>query len=589
MAEQFSDQALSIDPSFVEAMFIKAVCASKRGDYPVAARLLDKVLAEDPEAFEAIMWRCVAARKMGDFDLAVSLANRAVAMDPNNFQVQNNLGVVLLSAGRLQEALAPLVRSLELNGDFAPTHQNMGLVLWNLGRLQDSATAFARAVELDPTMLMSVNGLSAIYLELRDLPNSIKFAKRSIKLQPNQSDAYFTLAQGLFERGDLTESEEAFRKGMELDPQGQNASAVGFRYQQLGQLEKANEWYRKDIEMHPGQGKSYNALVHNIRVSETDRPLVEQMLEVMRQPRIPVREQTELAWALGKALEDLKEYPESIQHYELANGLEFQNKTSKLGFDPRSYREAKDKIIRTFDAETIERERTKGNPSEIPIFVVGQMRSGTTLVETILSRHPMVAPAGEQPFWSGQWSRIVTEGPEKLADEYLEVLKKYGAEGQHVTDKMPRNYEVVGPMHIAFPNARFIHMSRNAADTCLSIYTTPNKAFVEFANNKANIATAYREYLRLADHWQKVIPADRFLDVSYEDLVSNQDTITRQIVEFCGLPWDDACLTPEKADRSVTTPSIWQVRQPLYTNSIARWKRFEPWIPEFVELLSEGR
>jgi hypothetical protein len=221
------------------------------------------------------------------------------------------------------------------------------------------------------------------------------------------------------------------------------------------------------------------------------------------------------------------------------------------------------------------------------------IRSGTSLVEQILSAHPAVVGAGELLYWFQNAPALVSRtagsiNPQTLGETqsgYRDLLRGIGPDARRVTDKMPHNYMFVGEIHAAFPKVRFIHCRRHPVDNCLSIYMTPYQAPLDFAHDKGNITFVYREYQRLVAHWQSVIPADRWLDVDYEELVADPEPTTRQMVEFMGLPWDDACLRPEDNERAVKTPSMWQVRQPVYRTSTERWRKYEPWLGEFRELL----
>ena len=171
-----------------------------------------------------------------------------------------------------------------------------------------------------------------------------------------------------------------------------------------------------------------------------------------------------------------------------------------------------------------------------------------------------------------------------LAATYLAELEQIAPGNARVTDKMPANYVMVGLIHWLLPNARIIHCRRNAIDTCLSIWMTPNITSAGFRHDRKSLVSSYREYLRIMDHWRRVIPENRFLDVEYEDLVANREAVTRKMVSFCGLDWDDACLSHEKNERAVRTPSLWQARQPVYNTSVEKRKQFEPWLGEFATL-----
>jgi hypothetical protein len=221
------------------------------------------------------------------------------------------------------------------------------------------------------------------------------------------------------------------------------------------------------------------------------------------------------------------------------------------------------------------------------------MRSGTTLAEQILSCHPKVWPAGEQSFWLHNYHRswkvpqkqIVPARAAALGGEYVQMLQKLSGGAERVTDKMPDNYLVAGLVHLALPNARIIHMRRLPVDTAVSIWMTPNALTSTGGHQKDNIVFAIKESMRLIAHLREVLPPDRFLEVDYEDLVTDFEQVAREMVDFCGLPWDDACFQPQENKKVVQTPSTWQVRQSIYRSSVERWRNFQPWLGEFADLI----
>jgi hypothetical protein len=221
------------------------------------------------------------------------------------------------------------------------------------------------------------------------------------------------------------------------------------------------------------------------------------------------------------------------------------------------------------------------------------IRSGTTLMEHVLSCHPEVGAAGEQAYWATNDAKIVDyrEGSidewtlKSNAHAYLHLIQEVAGDHPKITDKNPANVLTLGLIHVAFPNARIIHMIRNPVDTMLSIWMTAIRNPPPFACDKDNIVFAYKQYLRAMEHWRSVLPADRLLEVHYEDLVSNQEHETRRVLDFLGLAWNEACGIPEKSARVVKTPSLWQVRQKIHTGSMNKWKDYEPWLGPFKEFL----
>jgi hypothetical protein len=220
------------------------------------------------------------------------------------------------------------------------------------------------------------------------------------------------------------------------------------------------------------------------------------------------------------------------------------------------------------------------------------MRSGTTLVEQILSNHPEVAAGGELKFWLRHYGDAVDLRNEtfdlprcaEILAAYLDELSDIGPLCRLVTDKLPDNYRHLGLLNMLFPNARIIHCSRNPIDTCLSIYSQPFQQAPAYAHDKDDLAFAYREYMRFMDHWVATIPQDRIMTVSYERLVQDQEAMTRQILGFCDLEWHDACMSPESNRRPIHTSSHWQARQPVYRSSVERWRNYEPWLGALRDL-----
>ncbi len=220
-------------------------------------------------------------------------------------------------------------------------------------------------------------------------------------------------------------------------------------------------------------------------------------------------------------------------------------------------------------------------------------RSGTTLVEQIVSMHPEVGAGGELHFWNqrgAEWHRSGADEDAflaKAAADYLGVLRAIAPTAARVTDKMPFNFLWAGLIHVAFPRAVFIHCRRAAIDTALSIHQTHFHPSMPFPTGGAELVAYFRGYQRLIDHWRSVLPADRFIEVDYEDLTRAPEPVIRRIIAACGLAWHDSCLRPESNPRAVNTPSKWQARQPIYRTSVARWRHYEPWLGPLRRLVDD--
>jgi hypothetical protein len=248
-------------------------------------------------------------------------------------------------------------------------------------------------------------------------------------------------------------------------------------------------------------------------------------------------------------------------------------------------------LIERFTSDFFARHARGGGSDETPILVLGMPRSGTTLTERIVSSHRSVAGGGELAFWNlkgAVWvdadAGSLAGAAEEIRADYLRVLRGIGPDALRVTDKMTFNFLWIGLVHLLFPSARFIHCRRNAIDTCLSIYTRQFGDNWLFASDRGDLAFYYRQYLRLMEHWRAVIPSNRLLEVDYEDTTDAPEETARNLVAFCGLEWDPACLRPESNPDAVKTASRWQARQPIYRSSVERWRNYEPWLGELREL-----
>jgi len=301
--------------------------------------------------------------------------------------------------------------------------------------------------------------------------------------------------------------------------------------------------------------------------------------------------------AIGKAAEDLGDYALAMQHFDAADEV----RRGTVRFDSAAFSTEVDRQIARCTPEWIARAPELGSSDATPVLIIGMPRSGTTLVEQIVSMHPEVGAGAELHFWNqrgAEWHRsdaagnetafVVSEFLAKAAADYLGVLRAIAPKAARVTDKMPFNFLWAGLIHMAFPRSVIIHCRRAAIDTALSVHQTHFRPGLAFPTGGAELVAYFRDYQRLIDHWRSVLPADRFVEVDYEDLTRAPEPVVRRIIAACGLAWDDACLRPECNPRAVNTPSKWQARQPIYRTSIARWRRYEPWLGPLRALVDDG-
>jgi tetratricopeptide (TPR) repeat protein len=365
-------------------------------------------------------------------------------------------------------------------------------------------------------------------------------------------------------------------------------------------MDAAANAYARAVELDPTTMDAWRARV-DMRKFEPGDPDIARLETVFKSGRLTPAQRMTACFALGKIYEDVGQYNRAFWCFQEGNRL----KRNTISFNINNVIQQHNEIRRTFDASLLERQRDLGEPDATPIFILGMPRSGTTLAEQILASHPDVFGAGElydlskicgetarEHGLQGPYPRwvpdLTPEAMRALGRRYVDRIRAGRPDRAHITDKMPSNYRFVGLIRLLLPNAKIIHMRRHPADTCLSCYT---KLFAESQNHTydlTELGRSYRAYEELMAHWRAVLPPDGMLEVQYERLVADPRTQIQRLLDFCGLPWADACLQFHRTKRGVSTASVSQVRRPLYTSSVQRWRRFADHLNPLFDALAAG-
>ncbi len=514
-AEALVRTVLEQEPQNPQAMLLLGVGYAKKGLTKEARSLLEAVAAADQTSFFARLWLSILAKGEGRIEEAIRWAREAVDRNPTGPMVQNQLGFCYLEARQFELALGCFQQAARAAPQVAIIRTGMAKALQGLGRHSEAIEVLKQASEIEPNSAEILTELIEAYGAKLDGRNALRYARRLVEVAPDSGSAHVGLARTLIEENLVGEAEEHARKAMELlRDDGPALAALGSVLEALGRIDEANDQFRRSIELIPRQEFAYFGLTHCHKIMEGERPLVEQMSKLAMEAPLPDRQAMYLRYALGKALDDLGDYQAAMSHYDEANRLAYALNFGTAIFNRQRHVATNDAIIRTFNRGTLNRHGSAGSSSDLPILVVGMMRSGTTLTEQILSCHPEVGAAGEQRFWVDQLGESLTNDGASLssarlrqwADEYCALLQRIAPDRKHVVDKNPGNFATVGLIHAALPQARIIHVKRHPVDTCLSIYATPNRSRIDWTNNKENIVFAYQEYLRLMEHWRSTMP-----------------------------------------------------------------------------------
>lgn len=502
------------------------------------------------------------------FAEAIAQLERVVALDPNSGAANNALGLAYLGQRRATEAIEAFQRAAVGEAMAAPIYHNLGLALQMADRAPQAMEAFRRAIELDPRHLPNYLALGQLLLQHALAEEAIQSFREGLVHQPRSIPLLLGLAKAYAVGRDLVGAERTFRKALAYDTGA--AAPYGVWLQEEGRREEALAQFEMALKANPVQGFAYYELVQAGRVSPDDDGMRKRLRTLAEEKRLPPIERMYLRYALGKLHESRKEFAESMTSYDQANALAFELHKAGKPFGLVAHRE--------FPKIELP------SRSEKPILIVGMIRSGTTLLEQMLSAHSEIGAAGELRFWMEAAQRPITGD---VALRYLEELERAAPDGPRVTDKMPLNFNHLGLVHAACPNAKILHLRRNPVDTCLSIWTTYFGSGPSFAYCKEHIVAYYRHYLATMEHWRSVLSSENLFELDYETLVASPEETMRTVLAFLNLPWEEACLHPEGNRSSINTPSRWQARQPVHGASVERWRRVEPWLGAFSELISD--
>jgi tetratricopeptide (TPR) repeat protein len=584
-------RALAIKPDYAEVHNNLGNALLDLGRVEQAIASHQRALEIKPDFAEAHSNLGSALLEFGRLEQAVASFRRALSIRPDYAKVHNNLGNALLHLGQAQEAEASCRRALSLKPEFAEAHSNLGNALLDLGRLEEAAASYRRALQIRPDFAEVHNNLGHVLRGLARFDEAIAHYRRALEIKPEYAEAHNNLGAALRLQGRTEEAEASCRKALELNPNSATAIAtLAEAHADRGEFAAAEELFRRAISLQPNLVEAWVGLARVRKMTPEDAPWLSGAQRLAQRPLRP-REAISLRYAMGKYFDDVRDFDQAFLHYQRANEL---TKLHGSRHDRQRLTQTIDELIQFYDRDWLQRARTGGVASKRPVFIVGMPRSGTSLTEQILASHPQVFGAGELMYWSAASARYQSaarngEPAANIVHEraagYLRLLGQLSADALRVIDKMPSNFMFLGLIHAALPEARIIHMRRDPIDTCLSIYFQDFGAVLSYVNDLEDLAHYYREYRRLMQHWQSLLPGDAILEVSYEGLIEDQEAWSRKLIEFIALPWDAKCLDFHETRRSVVTLSKWQVRQKIGRSSVARWRNYEQHIAALLPLL----
>jgi tetratricopeptide (TPR) repeat protein len=552
-----------------------------------ALRRATALLSGDPEAHSNLG---IALRRHGELDAAVASCRRAVAIKPDYAEAHSNLGNALRDLRRLDEAVASFRRSLEIDPGLAGVHSNLGNALRDLGQHAAAVASYRRALAISPDFAEAHNNLGIALQGLGRSADAVVSYRRALEISPDFAEAHSNLGNALRDLGQLEAAVASYRRALAIKPDyADGHSNLGSVLMHLGNTDEAQGFLTKAIELSAGGARALATALVYIPYQRDD-PRFDRLKSVYtRRASLPLEDRIQLCFSMGKAMETVGQFDGAFDAYAEGNLLHHRVHPFDEAADERYLAESRSaftpQLLEACVAPEVHLPLSRHEP--VPIFIVGMPRSGTTLIEQILASHPAVFGAGELTKLgelAGQAARLSLDTPQReaslsalriLGRAYMDHVSRVAPGASYITDKMPANYRCLALIRLMLPDARIIHSVRDAMDTCFSCYALRFRSGHEYSYDLGMLGRHYLRYRQLMQHWYQVLGAGRILNVRYEDTVADPEGEARRLLDGLGLAWDPACLRFYETERAVSTASVAQVRRPIYSSSVGRWRNFE--------------
>jgi tetratricopeptide (TPR) repeat protein len=464
------------------------------------------------------------------------------------------------------------------------------------GRLAEAEAHYRTVLVAFPRHPEALHGIGLISLHTGRFAEAIWHFEQVLAAEPRRASALMGLGDALAANGRQDDATDVLRRLIALEPGNAAAHyALGHALKQLGQFANSRTEFGRAVALEPGNPRLHYALAESAPFTDGDVRLPPLEDLARGDSRFTGLARAELHFALFKAYDDLKRHDEAFAHLAKGNRLW----RSLLPYDESAIAAFFASLRQTYTKTAVAALAGTGHVSNMPVFVVGMPRSGTTLVEQILASHPDVFGGGELqyvqdllqaglagPRYPMGLAELGPSGLRQFGGHYCLRLSRLAPNVERIVDKLPANFRHLGLLHLALPQARLIHVARDARDTCFSCYTQLFANGLNYAYDLGELGRYYKLAASLMEHWQTVLPRNAILDVQYESLVADFENEAKRLVAFCGLDWDESCLRFHETQRAVRTKSEFQVRRPLFTTSIGRWRPYERWLEPLFDALA---
>jgi tetratricopeptide (TPR) repeat protein len=615
-AESSCMKAIDLRPNYPEAFFNLGLVLQQSNRLEEAEKAHNQAISLRPEYAEAHYNKGITQQTLGRSADAEESYKRALVLQPGLVGALNNIGLIRQKAGDLNDAVHHYRQAIAINTEYSEAHNNLGTALKEMGRLRDAENSFRNAISLNPHYAESLNNLGVVLQELERFEEAEKISSRALELKPNYIDAHINKGSALqragkFEEatssyanalsldednpkaycymgsslralGRLEEAKACYLKSITLDPyDAETQNNLGVTLQELGEINEAKERYKEAISINPIFAEAHRYLAGIKKYNFKDDQFLK-MEEICQREEMTADELCHIHFGLAKACEDLEDSEQAFLHYSRGNAL----RREILDYDIEQDMKLFDRIKRAHpQIEKLSIGNDASTATLIPIFIIGMPRSGTTLIEQIISAHPLVTGGGELPFVTefggsiaSALSSINEASVRDFREQYLEQAKIQANGNSYVTDKMPMNFRFAGLIAAALPESKIIHVKRDSRATCWSNFKHYFASDdIGYCYSLRDVVSYFKHYEALMRYWDRALQK-KIYHLDYDSLTANQDPETRRVIDYLGLDWSDMCLSPHKNLRKVATASNIQVRQEGYRGSSLQWEKYRPFL-----------
>jgi tetratricopeptide (TPR) repeat protein len=595
-------EAIELDPKNSQAYNNLGIIRFESRAYKEAVESYRTALKIQPNFPEAYNNLGNALRRVADFDGAIDAYQNALALREQYPEAYNNLGTLLREQGKMDQATHALRKAVQQNPKYVEAHNNLATLYFTESKDVEALRQLTEVLKIAPKDTRALILTGRCQLRRANFRAAEQACRMALNEEPDNAEALTVLGQVLHEIDNYEEALGLLERAVELAPNNpETLNFYGVALKSMGRLDDARDIILKGLEFNRNMYGAY-ANLNDLVDFKQNQELFERIQSIMESAKNQETQQLlPLHYAYAKALEDNGQHEKALKHYITGGKL----KRAVLKYDEEDTLGFFDAIKKASPAKMFKERPFEGNPTDRLVFIIGMPRSGSTLVEQILASHDDIYGAGEVKYFSQSLHRVRDRFPslsrfpdmipqmgpaqyKMLADFYQQKMFQSAGDAKRVTDKLLTNYFFVGLLHLCFPNAKFINTRRDPVDTCLSTFTKLFKDDMPHSYDMGELGRYYRKYDELMKHWEKVLPKGTIKVVEYENVVADMETEAKALIEFIGLEWDPKLLDFHKSTRPVKTASVAQVRKPIYSSSVKRWKKYGKGLQPLVDSIRKA-